>query len=88
MNYKLEYLNSNLEIINPKIEIVGLSVGNPDIKNINFLNKKYSVNIILTTDTAVFGVLLNDVQATSLDWTSGQNLPEQVLKALNEQFGV
>ncbi len=88
MNYKIEWLNNNLEITNPTIEIVGLNVGNPNISNIDFITKKYSIEIILLTPKSKFGLTLKNVQANTLDWTDGQNLPQQVLDALNEQFGV
>jgi len=88
MNYKIEWLNNNLEIINPNIEIVGLNVENPKISNINFKTKKYSIDILLITDNAKFGMTLENVQATSLDWASGQDLHLQVLTALNEQFSI
>ena len=88
MNYKINWLNNNLEIKNPTIEIVGLADGNPNISNIDFVTKKYSIEILLKTENATFGMTLNDVQAESLDWTTGQNLPLQVLTALNEQFSV
>lgn len=88
MIYKINWLNNNLEIKNPTIEIVGLAEGNPNISNIDFVTKKYSIEILLKTENATFGMTLNDVQAESLDWTTGQNLPLQVLTALNEQFSV
>jgi len=89
MTYRIEWLNNNLEIENPTIEIVGLNVGNPNIIDINFQTKKYSIEILLLiTDGAKFGLVLENVQAESLDWTSGQNLPLQVLTALNEQFAI
>lgn len=88
MNYIFENLNNGLEIINPTIEIVGIDKGNPKISNIDFQTKKYSVDIVLSNSGSRFGLTLNNVQASSLDWTSGQNLPLQVLTALNEQFGV
>mgnify|MGYP005992169137 CR=1 FL=1 len=88
MNYIIEKLNGKIEIENPTIEVVGLILGNPDISNINFVTKKYSIVVELITNDAKFEFVLNDVQALSLDWTDGQNIPEQVLTALNEQFGV
>lgn len=88
MNYLITGLNTDLEIINPTIEIVGLADGNPKITNIDFPTKKYNIDIILMTENARFGMNLTNVQAVSLDWASGQDLPLQVLTALNEQFAV
>lgn len=88
MNYVIPNLNGQTEIKNPTIEIVNLDIGNPNISNINFQTKKHSIEIHLVTPRCTYGLLLDNVQAESLDWTSGQDLPAQVLIALNEQFGV
>lgn len=92
MKYLFTQENSNfnnLELTDPTIEIVGLSVGNPDIIKIDFQNLKYSVNILLITPTAKFGLLLENVQSESLNFENeGAKIPEQVLTALNAQFGV
>ena len=92
MKYLFTQENSNfnnLELTDPTIEIVGLSVGNPDIIKIDFQNLKYSVNILLITPTAKFGLLLENVQSESLNFENeGAKMPEQVLTALNAQFGV
>jgi hypothetical protein len=91
MKYLFTYENSNfenLEIENPTIEIVGLNVGNPNISKIDFKTKKYSIEILLIIPDAKFGLTLENVQSESLDWTGGDNLPQQVLDALNKQFGV
>jgi len=94
MNYKFDWLNNGLEIVNPDLEIVGLKGGNPSIHNINFITLKYHADIILTVKdaegkiTTKFGLRLENIQAESLNWESGQDLPEQVLTALNSQFSV
>ena len=89
MNYKISWLNNYLEIKDPIIEVNGLSEGNPDITSIDFITLKYSVNIILITGTAKFGMTLDNIQAESLDFNNeGAKMPDQVLTALNEQFAV
>lgn len=89
MKYKIEWLNNNLEIENPTIEIVGLMQGNPNIIDIDFITLLYSVDIILTTDSAKFGMTLENVKAESLNFNNeGSKMPQQVLTALNEQFAI
>lgn len=89
MNYIIPKLNGQTEIISPKLEVVGLSEGNPKIYNIDFITLQYSIDIILEVDNARFGLTLNNVQAESLNWeNAGANIQSQVLVALNEQFGV
>jgi hypothetical protein len=73
----------SVEIVAPTLEVVGLSKGNPAVSNINFTNAKYSVLIILKTESINFKVELNEVQAVSLDWASGgNNLQQQVCDRL------
>lgn len=89
MKYKIEWLNNNLEIENPTIDIVGLMQGNPNIIDIDFITLLYSVDIILTTDSAKFGMTLENVKAESLNFNNeGAKMPLQVLTALNEQYAV
>ena len=89
MNYLIPFLNGQIEIENPTIDVVGLSIGNPNIVGIDFITKKYNVSILLTTNTAKFTMILNGVQAESLNFDSqGSKIPEQVLTALNAQFGI
>tara|TARA_R110002167_G_scaffold24774_5_gene86667 strand:- start:1339 stop:1620 length:282 start_codon:yes stop_codon:yes gene_type:complete len=92
MKYLFTQENSNfnnLELTDPTIEIVGLSIGNPDIIKIDFNTLRYSLNVLLITPSSKFGLLLGNVQSESLNFESeGAKMPAQVLKALNEQFGV
>ena len=80
----------NLELVDPTIEIVGLTEGNPNIQDINFNTLNYSIEIVLkiAIDSKVskYVLMLENVKADTLDWTSGQDLPGQVLEALNTQF--
>lgn len=86
-NYKIETLNNNLEIIDPIIEVVGLVNGNPKITNIDFLTLMYSVEIKLITESSKFGMILENIQAESLNFNAeSSKMNEQVLTALNEQF--
>lgn len=57
MTYKFE--NWNVEIVNPTVEVINV------IDNIN--TKVCNVDILLTTDTAQFGVTLNGF-TYSLTW--------------------
>ena len=92
MRYLFTKENSNfnsLEIENPAIDVVGLAESNPNIIDINFITLKYSVEINLITQSAKFGLILENVQAESLDFNNeGAKMPAQVLAALNEQFAV
>lgn len=81
--YKFEQWN--IEIVDPELTIVGLAEGNPRIPFIDFPIKKYSVNIILKTDTAKFGLLLEGVQSVSLNWEDGSNdITAQVWERLGD----
>ena len=87
MKYLIPFLNNNIEIIDPTIEIKGLNVGNPKILDIDFVTLKYSVDIKLITNNATFGMALENIQAESLDFNNeGAKMPMQVLTALNNQF--
>jgi len=94
MNYKIGWLNNNLEIENPIIEIVGLNVGNPNIHEPNFILKTYGTDVLLTVKNgevvvARFGLKLYNIQAESMNFESaGADIMGQVVTALNSQFGV
>lgn len=89
MKYKFSWLNSGLEITDPTIEIVGLNVGNPNILDIDFITLKYSVEIILITESVRLRVHLENIQAESLDFNNeGAKMPSQVLTALNAQYAI
>lgn len=85
--YIIPTLNNNLEITDPTIEVIGLINGNPKVTNIDFLTLMYSVEIKLITTSAKFGMILENVQAESLDFNNeGAKMTVQVLTALNEQY--
>lgn len=88
MIYVIEKVNGLAEIVDPIIEIVGLSKNNPAITSIDFPTLKYDVDILLIIDgRAKFLLNLTGVQAESLDFsTEGAKMPAQVLEALNVQF--
>ena len=89
MNYIINHLNGQTEITPNTIEIVGLNVGNPNISNINFQTKMFSVEVLLITDKCTFGLVLDNVQAESLNFaTEGGKIYSQVLTALDNQYGV
>jgi hypothetical protein len=89
MKYLFEHLNGGLEITDPIIEIIGLSVGNPKTFNHDYINNRYGVNILLITQSVTYGLGLENIQAEEMVLAeNGPKMPAQVLKALNEQFGV
>jgi len=89
MKYIIQHLNGETEITPTEIEIVGLNIGNPNISNIEFQTKKYSIEIKLITEGCTFGLLLDNVQAESMNFNEeGGKIQNQVLTALNEQYGV
>jgi len=86
--YIIPDVNSSLEITNPTIEIVGLSQGNPKVKEpLDFINKTYSVDIILKDINFSYGFMLKNIQAISMDFENGGNdIVQQVVDALDSQF--
>ena len=56
MNYRIEWLNNGLDIINPKIKIVGIDYEIPN-----------SVNIMLIIPSRQFGLLLSNVDISTDD---------------------
>ena len=93
MTYKFTEENNidfkDLEVTDPTIEIIGLSVGNPKTFNHDYPNSRYSVWITLITENSRTTHALHNVQAESMNMEeNGANIPLQVLNALNTQFAI
>jgi len=76
MTYRFEQFN--IDIVNPKIEVNVDSLGVQPSKN------TISVEVTLTTDSATFGVRLEEIQVTNLNYEGKENLLERVNERLND----
>lgn len=91
MKYKIP--NIDLEITDPVIEII-LSPQAPNITKVDVVNIQYSIEIELVnyksdgTDLMRYGMILDKVQAESLNWSqAGALMMDQILTRL-EDFAV
>ena len=81
--YKFEQIEAEVE--NPTIEIIMDATG-PRITNIDFVNKTYSIEIRLITETSTFRVVVEEVETPSLNFDEeGGNLVSQVTARLNSK---
>jgi hypothetical protein len=76
MTYKFEQFNT--EITNPTIKVNVDSLGVQPTKN------TISVEVTLITDSAKFGVLLEDIQVNNLNYEGEENLLERVNERLQD----
>lgn len=84
MTYRFDWLNSGLDIIDPVVEIV-LSPSSPNITKVDVVLLQYSVEIRLVTPQAKYGLILDQVQAASLDWNQqGVLMMDQILTRLED----
>ena len=81
MKYQIPNLNEGGFIENPTIEIVGLSVGNPRITDMDFPTLKYAVDVRLYS-VGYYDFIINLTNVTAESWdlaSQGANMPQQVL---------
>jgi hypothetical protein len=74
--YRFEQFN--VEIVNPKIDVNVDSLGVQPSKN------TISVDITLVTDSARFGVALDNISVINLNYEGEENLLERVTERLND----
>lgn len=76
MTYRFEQFN--IDIINPAVEANEDSIAlQPTLNTI-------SVDVTLTTDSATFGVRLEEIQVTNLNYEGKENLLLRVNERLND----
>ncbi len=89
MKYIIPKLNGQDEITNPTIEIIGLDTRSPRLHaNPDFVNNIIGLDIYLIMPNCRYFLPLKDIHVESMVLTDGALLMNQVLTALNEQFGV
>jgi len=88
MKYIIESLNGIVEIINPTIEVLGLSEVNPNISGQTPPNKMYKVELHLITPQSKFGLTIDVIQSETMSFTDSELLINQVEVSLDSQFGV
>ena len=76
MTYRFEQFN--LDIVNPVVD------ANEDTISIQPTSNTISVDITLTTDTATFGVRLEEIQVINLNYEGKENLLLRVNERLND----
>ena len=76
MKYKFNQFN--LEIDNPKVS------ANEDTIKLQVSKNTISVDVLLETDTAKFGVLLEDIQVVNFNYESYENLMVRVNERLED----
>ena len=76
MTYRFEQFN--VEIVNPKIEVNVDSLGVQPSKN------TISVDVTLVTESARFGLALDNIAVNNLNYEGEENLLERVNERLND----
>ena len=76
MTYKFEQFN--LDIVNPVVD------ANEDSISIQPTSNTIAVDVTLTTDSAIFGVRLEQIQVTNLNYEGKENLLLRVNERLND----
>jgi hypothetical protein len=76
MKYKFNQFN--LEIDNPKVS------ANEDTIQLQVSKNTISVDVLLETDTAKFGVLLEDIQVVNFNYENYDNLMLRVVDRLKD----
>ena len=76
MKYKFNQFN--LEIDNPKVS------ANEDTIQLQVSKNTISVDVLLETDTAKFGVLLEDIQVVNFNYENYDNLMLRVVDRLED----
>ena len=76
MKYKFNQFN--LEIDNPKVS------ANEDTIQLQVSKNTISVDVLLETDTAKFGLLLEDIQVVNFNYESYENLMVRVNERLED----
>ena len=75
MTYRFEQFN--IDIVNPVVD------ANEDSISIQPTSNTIAVDVTLTTDSATFGVRLEEIQVTNLNYEGKENL----LLRVNERLG-
>jgi hypothetical protein len=76
MKYKFNQFN--LEIDNPKVS------ANEDTIQLQVSKNTISVDVLLETDTAKFGVLLEDIQVVNFNYENYDNLMLRIVDRLKD----
>ena len=76
MTYRFEQFN--LDIVNPVVD------ANEDTISIQPTSNTIAVDVTLTTDSATFGVRLEQIQVTNLNYEGKDNLLLRVNERLND----
>ena len=76
MTYRFEQFN--IDIVNPVVD------ANEDSISIQPTSNTIAVDVTLTTDTATFGVRLEQIQVTNLNYEGKENLLLRVNERLND----
>ena len=76
MNYRFEQFN--IDIVNPVVD------ANEDSISIQPTSNTIAVDVTLTTDSATFGVRLEEIQVTNLNYEGKENLLLRVNERLND----
>jgi hypothetical protein len=76
MTYRFEQFN--LDIVNPVVD------ANEDSISIQPTSNTIAVDVTLTTDSATFGVRLEQIQVTNLNYEGKENLLLRVNERLND----
>ena len=76
MTYRFSQFN--LDIVNPVVD------ANEDTISIQPTSNTIAVDVTLTTDSATFGVRLEEIQVTNLNYEGKENLLLRVNERLND----
>lgn len=76
MTYRFEQFN--IDIVNPAVD------ANEDSISIQPTSNTIAVDITLTTDSATFGIRLEQIQVTNLNYEGKENLLLRVNERLND----
>ncbi len=76
MTYRFEQFN--IDIVNPVVD------ANEDTISIQPTSNTIAVDVTLTTDSATFGVRLEEIQVTNLNYEGKDNLLLRVNERLND----
>jgi hypothetical protein len=76
MTYRFEQFN--LDIVNPVVD------ANEDSISLQPTSNTIAVDVTLTTDSATFGVRLEQIQVTNLNYEGKENLLLRVNERLND----
>lgn len=76
MTYKFEQFN--IDIVNPTVD------ANEDSISLQPTSNTIAVDVTLTTDSATFGVRLEQIQVTNLNYEGKENLLLRVNERLND----